>query len=138
MRVKDLIRVARKKQGLSQSELADRMRVSQQIISDWERGSVLPQPKHVPMLASALGVERVDLLTRLADNAFAVIEAKSRELSQVERRLDRFAETLDHYGRMLSQLVESQERLEDFFKRFDESEPPGRSPVGGRRRPAGS
>ena len=52
LRVKEL----RSKTGLSQGELADKLKVNQTAISQWERETALPSCEKLPELAAALGV----------------------------------------------------------------------------------
>jgi transcriptional regulator with XRE-family HTH domain len=56
------ISVRREEVGLSQSELAVRVGVSQQTVSRWESGLVIPQPDRVSALAKILDLEEDRLL----------------------------------------------------------------------------
>ena len=53
---------ARSKAGLSQAELADRIGVSQRLITHWERRSVTLKPEHLTALADALNMSSDELL----------------------------------------------------------------------------
>lgn len=59
LRVKEL----RAKNGLSQVELADKLKVNQTAISQWERETSLPSCEKLPELAAVLGVKVGDLFT---------------------------------------------------------------------------
>jgi transcriptional regulator with XRE-family HTH domain len=61
--VKDSIRAARKRIGLSQVMLAERMHVTQSAVSHWERGESMPTAKQIPLLADILQIS-VDELFR--------------------------------------------------------------------------
>ena len=52
--MKDSIKAARKRIGISQAELADRMHVTQSAVSHWENGISMPTPKQIPVLAKVL------------------------------------------------------------------------------------
>lgn len=51
----------RKKAGLTKNELADRLHVSRQAISQWERGETLPDILTLPAIAAVFGIS-VDTL----------------------------------------------------------------------------
>lgn len=53
---------ARKRRGLSQADLARALDVSQQSVSKWEAGAVLPRPRTLARLAEILRVSVDDLL----------------------------------------------------------------------------
>ncbi|OWA35161.1 hypothetical protein B9G55_10805 [Saccharibacillus sp. O16] len=46
----------RKESGMTQMELADRMGISYQAVSSWERGTTMPDISKLPLLADSLGV----------------------------------------------------------------------------------
>lgn len=52
--MKDTIKAARKRIGLSQAELAERMGVTQAAVSHWEQGVTMPTPRQIPILAEVL------------------------------------------------------------------------------------
>ena len=56
------IRVLRKQKGLTQSALAEKMDVTTQAVSKWERGRAMPDLSRVDELAVVLGVEVTYLL----------------------------------------------------------------------------
>lgn len=60
--IHETIRRHRKAQRMSQRELADRLGVSYQAVSKWERGINLPDLLLVPDLCSALGISADELL----------------------------------------------------------------------------
>ena len=51
----------RRRQGLSQEALAEKLGVSRQSVSKWERNESLPETDKLPLLAQALGIS-LDLL----------------------------------------------------------------------------
>lgn len=56
------IKEMRTKRGLTQKQLADRLGVKQQNISDWERGERSPSVKNLKKLADALNCRIDDLI----------------------------------------------------------------------------
>lgn len=57
-----LIAELRKKQGLTQQQLADKMNLSNKTISKWESGNGCPDLSNLPMLAETLGISVDELL----------------------------------------------------------------------------
>ena len=55
------IRAARKARGLSQSELASRLRVTQASISQWEAGTTAPKDEHRSVLVTVLESDYLSL-----------------------------------------------------------------------------
>ena len=53
----------RKRQGLSQEQLSQRLGVSRQSVSKWERDESLPEADKLPLLAKTLGVSLDALLS---------------------------------------------------------------------------
>ena len=56
MKLSDKIWVCRKKAGLSQEALAEKIGVSRQAISKWETGEAAPETSKLPLLARTFGV----------------------------------------------------------------------------------
>lgn len=56
------IMVNRKKLGLSQTELAEKLNVSNKLISKWETGTSLPATEYLPKLCKALNIGINELL----------------------------------------------------------------------------
>ena len=50
------IQAIRKERGIQQTVLAEKMGVSQSVISEWEKEVYLPKARQLPALAAALGV----------------------------------------------------------------------------------
>ncbi|HEX2149609.1 MAG TPA: helix-turn-helix transcriptional regulator, partial [Actinomycetota bacterium] len=51
------LRSRREELGLGQSQLAERIGVTQQTISRWESGEIVPPPKRLAKLAQALNID---------------------------------------------------------------------------------
>lgn len=61
MTLGERISAFRRRQGLSQEALAEKLGVSRQSVSKWERNESLPETDKLPLLAQALGIS-LDLL----------------------------------------------------------------------------
>ena len=61
MDVGEKIRACRQKAGMKQGELAERLHVTPQAVSNWERGERLPGFEMIPVLATTLGVSYTEL-----------------------------------------------------------------------------
>ena len=64
------IAVYRKRAGMSQEDLAERLHVSRQTISKWETGQSAPDPETVVQLARLFGITTDQLLTEEAPAPF--------------------------------------------------------------------
>jgi len=60
-KVGELIAALRREHGLTQAELGERLHVSSQAVSKWERGETLPDTASLPDLAAILGTS-IDFL----------------------------------------------------------------------------
>ena len=60
----EVIRAARIEKGLSQTELARELEVTQVTISYWENGLTIPPTKKLPKLAEVLGIPIESLFDR--------------------------------------------------------------------------
>lgn len=52
--MKETIKNARIRIGMTQAELAERMNVTQGAVSHWEKGLTMPTPRQIPILADVL------------------------------------------------------------------------------------
>lgn len=69
MKLDEKILMHRKRLGLSQEELAERLNISRQAVSKWEVGISIPEPENIVALAKIFGVTTDALLTDAADDA---------------------------------------------------------------------
>lgn len=76
MDLKDTLQFYRKRQGLSQIDLADALEVSRQTVSKWETGAVLPSAENLLALSKLYGVT-VDTLLN------GEIEERAQELPEL-------------------------------------------------------
>ena len=79
MKLNEKIQYCRKKEGLSQVDLADRLGVSRQSVSKWETGEANPDVTKIPQLARVFGVTADWLLS----------EEDPKEPEQIPARNDR-------------------------------------------------
>ncbi len=79
-----LIREARKRAGLTQTELAQRLGKSQSEIGRWERGEVKPSLETVRAVIHACGLE-VTLGLAESDDSLARPLARTRAMTPAER-----------------------------------------------------
>lgn len=63
MNIGNMIKTLRKKQGVTQEQLADRVGVSFQAVSKWENGIAMPDITLVPVIAQYFGVSTDELLS---------------------------------------------------------------------------
>ncbi len=62
MRLPKKLKTLRKKSGLTQEELAEKLRTSRQTVSYWETGAVVPTTDNLRILSRLYGVSLDDLL----------------------------------------------------------------------------
>ncbi len=92
------IAVYRKRQGLTQAGLAEKLNYSDKAVSKWERGESMPDVVTLVQLAELFGVTVDDLLhdpNRLPDKTGAVVEKMEKA---VEKTLKRKADKLSILG----------------------------------------
>lgn len=70
MNMSEKIQYSRRRAGLSQEQLADRLGISRQAVSKWETGEAMPDATKLAPLAKALGVS-VDWLLTEDDEQFS-------------------------------------------------------------------
>ena len=59
----------REERGLSQTELARKMNVTQQCISSWQTGRTIPKPYQIKMLSEILSVPINELFSEVFNKA---------------------------------------------------------------------
>ena len=74
------IAAVRKEKGLTQSNLAELLLVSDKTISKWERGAGFPDIKNLEPLASALGVSLVELMQGEREQTSEISIVKAEDL----------------------------------------------------------
>lgn len=84
------IAAARKEKGMTQSELAEKLHVTDKAVSKWERGAGFPDIKTIEPLATALGLTIFEIMrgergteeSFIPDNTTEALSAYQRELSR--------------------------------------------------------
>ncbi len=81
-----MIAELRKKQGLTQQQLADKLNLSNKTISKWESGNGSPDISNLPVLAETLGISVDELLKGdiIDSEPYADSEAAKDTLSRKE------------------------------------------------------
>ena len=69
----------RKKANMSQEELADKLNVSRQAVSKWERGESSPDTDNLIALASLYNITLDDLLNKDPDETFTSKKEETKE-----------------------------------------------------------
>lgn len=84
----------RKKHNMTQMELADKMNISFQAVSNWERGNSMPDIGKLPELAQLFGVTIDELLGEESKVIHAVVEDKIEECTITPEELSAVAPIL--------------------------------------------
>ena len=63
------IRELREREHMTQQQLADRMGIIRNAVSNWESEAALPRARDLPLLARVLGCEINDLFVQEQDSA---------------------------------------------------------------------
>ena len=88
MSFSELLKQCRKKQKISQAELAARLGVTQQAVGKWESGKSSPDPSTVARIAGILGTT-ADYLLGLYQPAADLTETESRFFGATPRASSR-------------------------------------------------
>ena len=81
----------RRKTGLSQEQLADRLGVTRQSVSKWESGAAMPELGKLIALSELFGVS-IDYLVKDGDALDPAAEQESSRSARVEEKLDMLAQ----------------------------------------------
>lgn len=73
---------------LTQTELGDKLDVTQQTVCRWESGHIAPPVRHLPKLAKALQVDEADLYRALVSDAIAEPRPRRESLGERVARLE--------------------------------------------------
>ena len=93
MELKDNIYNLRKSKKISQEDLAEKVEVTRQTISNWELGSTSPNPKQLILLSKALCVSVDELLGNeiTQNNNLSEQETDSKENNTTVKKSNKFA-----------------------------------------------
>lgn len=107
----------RKKQDLTQVELAERVGVSQSYLARWERGHAQPRPKALEKLAEALNVTVEELVTGGSAQLEVALGVSDGELVSLLQELQRLNESeLEALKTVIRGLL-ARSRMEEVFTR---------------------
>ena len=102
-----LIKIARKNAGITQSELAQRLNIPFQSVSQWERDLRNPKYETICRIAAALDVEFADLVPQEVGGKMIV--------DHVLGRLKNLSTPIERTTRDMSQMTqEGQEKVADY------------------------
>jgi repressor LexA len=87
MSFSELLKQCRKKQGISQAELASKLGVTQQAVGKWESGKSSPDPSTVARIAELLNTTADYLLGLYRPVRLSEVEAEQKEILKIVRRL---------------------------------------------------
>lgn len=59
--MKNELKKLRKERGLTQSELAEKLMVSQQLVAAWESGRSTPRPYHMQILQNCFNIPKEEI-----------------------------------------------------------------------------
>ena len=89
MSFSELLKQCRKKQGVSQAELASRLGVTQQAVGKWESGKSSPDPSTVARIAELLKTT-ADYLLGLTASSSIVLDGYMQEEIELLYKLIRY------------------------------------------------
>lgn len=104
----DKIILERKKLGLSQEQLADRLNVTRQSVSKWESGASIPELSKIVQLAEMFGVSvdylvkdglEEDCLLRDRTEAAKTVQEADKQSAGYQKEMKEQVETLNRYLR---------------------------------------
>lgn len=95
----DLIKEARLRAGLTQSELGARLDKSQSVIARWERADVLPSLETVREVVRACGLDLTFFMSKFDDSNVTIIDQNLR-MTPAERFADLMARIQFHDRRV--------------------------------------
>ena len=124
-----LIKIARKNAGITQSELAQRLNIPFQSVSQWERDLRNPKYETICRIAAALDVEFADLVPQEVGGKMIV--------DHVLGRLKNLSTPIERTTRDMSQMTqEGQEKVADYaedilprYRRQEPAQPPAQKTV---------
>lgn len=91
----DLIKEARLRAGLTQSELGARLGKSQSVIARWERGDVAPSFETVREVVRACGLDLTFFISKFDDSNVTIID-QNLQMTPAERFADLMARIRFH------------------------------------------
>ena len=118
------LRALRKLANLTQKELAEKIGVSKQHVSSWERGQFKPSPSSVRKLCRALDCKLEELEFNLTNtiDAETVINLLEKNGNEADARIDELEQQVETGSSLLTNMVtlmqESEERIDSQQQRI--------------------
>ena len=118
------LRELRKLANLTQKELAEKIGVSKQHVSSWERGQFKPSPSSVRKLCRALDCKLEELEFNLTNtiDAETVINLLEKNGNEADARIDELEQQVETGSSLLNNMVtlmqESEERIDSQQQRI--------------------
>lgn len=111
MQTGDLIKKARIEAGLTQAELAKKLGITPQVISQYERGVKNPKFETVAKIAAVLDIpaKKIYYYKGLADNPTVTVKYTTKKGRELQSKISRLTEELSEEG--LEKLLEYAEFL---------------------------
>lgn len=116
-----LIKIARKNARMTQSELAQKLNIPFQSVSQWERDLRNPKYDTIKRIAAALGVEWTDLVPEEQQGQTVIAHVKSR-LYALQTPVDRINAALQKMDKAGQEKVA--DYAEDILPRYQHSQVP--------------
>lgn len=90
MSLGDKILELRKKKGLSQEQLGEKVNVTRQTISNWELGETTPNPEQLKLLSNTLGISIDELLDNNVNNILVEKISNTEKLAGILIKILKF------------------------------------------------
>lgn len=123
-----LIKNKRIECGLSQVELAKRMRMSQKTISSWETGRTVPRIKDIVEMSHIFGCSIADLTggrgreageIALEDILIKLPDLTTYELTELFKRVDALLKSRTEIERIEEELKRSKEKIAEYERQIE-------------------
>ena len=97
MQLGNNIQTLRKRKGLSQEKLAEKINVTRQTISNWELGETSPNPEQLKLLSKELNVSIDELLEKASENYYGSYDSDEDFAESFLNEIGAIPENLPNY-----------------------------------------